>query len=132
MIVTVLLALLVLFAGAFTFFLLRVAREQGGLGVNVEAIGLGAVTNFFDTLGIGSFAPTTAYIKLRKLVPDSFIPAVLNAGHCLPTVAQALIFINLVQVDPLLLAACIASAVVGAIIGAPIVVRSPVRVVQGV
>lgn len=27
------------------------------------AIVLGAVTNFFDTLGIGSFAPTTAAIK---------------------------------------------------------------------
>ncbi len=132
MIVTVLLALLVLFAAAFIFVLLRTARERAALAPNIESVALGAVTNFFDTLGIGSFAPTTAYIKLRKLVPDSFIPAVLNAGHCLPTVAQALIFINLVQVDPLLLAACIAAAVAGATIGAPIVVRLPVRVVQGV
>ncbi len=91
-----------------------------------------AVTNFFDTLGIGSFAPTTAYLKLRKLVPDSFLPATLNSGHALPTVAQALIFIHLVRVDALLLAACIVASVAGATLGAPLVMRLPVRVVQGV
>jgi uncharacterized membrane protein YfcA len=132
MIVTVLLVGLGIFAAAFIWVLLTTAAKRNALAPNLEAIGLGAVTNFFDTLGIGSFAPTTAYIKLRKLVPDSFIPAVLNAGHCLPTIAQALIFINLVAVSPPLLAACIASAVAGATIGAPIVVRTPVRLVQGV
>jgi uncharacterized membrane protein YfcA len=90
------------------------------------------VTNFFDALGIGSFAPSTAWIKLRKLVPDSYIPAVLNVGHALPTVAQALVFINLVKVDPKLLVSCILAAVVGGFVGAPIVVRLPVKVVQGV
>jgi uncharacterized membrane protein YfcA len=37
-----------------------------------------------------------------------------------------------VQVDPILLVFCIASAVLGAVVGAPIVVRLPVRVVQAV
>ena len=132
MIVTALLALLVLVAAAFVNVLLRTARERKQIAPSLESIGLGAITNFFDTLGIGAFAPTTAWIKLRKLVPDSFIPAVLNAGHCLPAIAQALIFINLVQVDPFLLTACIASAVAGATVGAPIVTRLPVRVVQAV
>jgi uncharacterized membrane protein YfcA len=131
-IVTALLLSLALVASAFAALLLRTARARGALTPNREAIGLGAVTNFFDTLGIGSFAPTTAYLKLRKLVPDSFIPAVLNSGHALPSVVQALIFIRLVRVDPLLLLSCIAAAVAGALIGAPVVVRSPVRVVQGV
>ena len=99
---------------------------------NGEAVALGAVTNFFDTLGIGSFAPTTAWLKLRRLVPDSFLPATLNSGHALPTIAQALIFINLVRVDPALLACCIAAAVAGATLGAPLVVRLPVRAVQGI
>lgn len=92
----------------------------------------GFVTNFFDTLGIGSFAPTTAYMKIRKMAPDSYFPAILNAGHALPTVAQALVFITLVEVDPVLLISCIAASVAGAIVGAPIVQRSPVRLVQGV
>ena len=132
MIVKTLLALLCGIGLVFTVLILRVAASRGQLKPNVESIGVGAVTNFFDALGIGSFATTTAYIKLRKLVPDSFIPATLNVGHALPTVAQALIFIQLVKVDPLLLAACIVSAVAGSLVGAPIVQRTPVRVVQGV
>ncbi|MGH6986267.1 MAG: TSUP family transporter [Caulobacteraceae bacterium] len=97
-----------------------------------ETIALGAVTDFFDTLGIGSFAPTTAWIKLRKLAPDGFLPAILNVGHCLPTIAEALIFIKLVKVDPALLVACIAAAVAGAAVGAPLIVRAPVRLVQAI
>jgi uncharacterized membrane protein YfcA len=132
MVVVILLAGLTVLGLAYLIAMAWTARSRGELKLNGESIGLGAVTNFFDTLGIGSFAPTTAWLKLRKLIPDSFLPATLNAGHALPTVAQALIFINLVRVDPALLAACIAAAVVGAIVGAPIVVRLPVRVVQGV
>lgn len=116
----------------FIAVLFRTARKRGELAPKVEAVGLGAVTNFFDTLGIGSFAPTTAYMKLRKMAPDSYFPAILNAGHALPTVAQALIFITLVQVDPVLLISCIVAACAGAFLGAPIVQRSPVRLVQGV
>jgi len=130
LIVALLLGLLALLGACFLVALLYAARVRGQLRPSGEAVGLGAVTNFFDTLGIGSFAPTTAYIKLRALVPDSFIPATLNVGHCLPTVAQALIFINLVRVDPALLVACIVAAVVGAVIGAPIVLRLPTPVVQ--
>lgn len=132
MVISILIAALLLIAGIFGAVLLRTARARGQLRPSAEAIALGAVTNFFDTLGIGSFAPTTAWIKLRRLVPDSFIPGTLNAGHSLPTVAQALIFINLVSVDPWLLLACIAAAVVGALIGAPIVIRLPLRVLQGI
>ena len=116
----------------FSGALFVTGRARGELAPRPEAIVLGFVTNFFDTLGIGSFAPTTAWLKLRRIVPDSYIPAVLNVGHAIPTVVEALIFIKLVRVDPWLLVACIGASVVGAIIGAPIVVRLPVRVVQGV
>lgn len=132
MIVIALLAGLTLLATLFLIQLIRTARARGQLIPRIEGVAIGAVANFFDTLGIGSFAPTTAYVKLRKLVPDSFLPAILNTGHCLPTVAQALVFINLVQVDPVLLIACIGAAVAGAIVGAPIVVRAPVRIVQAI
>lgn len=116
----------------FTVSLVRAAQKRNELAPKPEAIGLGAVTNFFDTLGIGSFAPTTAYLKLRQLAPDSYFPAILNAGHALPTVTQALIFITLVQVSPVLLLACIAASVAGAIVGAPIVARAPIRLIQGI
>ena len=62
-------------------------------------IGLGAVTNFFDTLGIGSFATTTAIFRLWKMVPDRIIPGTLNVGHTLPTIAQAFIFTARIPVD---------------------------------
>jgi len=130
-IVAVLLALLIAIGFAFAGLAVRVAGARNQLRPSLESIGLGALANFFDTLGIGSFATTTAYIKLRGLVPDSFIPATLNVGHALPTIAQALIFIKLVKVDPLLLVACIAAAVAGSIVGAPAVQRLPVRTVQG-
>jgi uncharacterized membrane protein YfcA len=123
---------LVVIGVVFAIDLVRVASRRSQLGVNLESVALGAITNFFDTLGIGSFVPTTAWVKFRKMVPDSFIPGTLNAGHSLPTIAEALIFIVLVEIDPWLLVSCIGAAVAGSLIGAPIVVRAPVRVVQGV
>lgn len=134
MVVGILLGALTVLAAVYVIVLGRVALRKGlGLAIpSLEGVALGAVTNFFDTLGIGSFAPTTAWIRLRKMVPDSYVPAVLNAGHGLPTLVEALIFINLVKVDPWLLAACIAASVVGAAVGAPIVLRLPLRAVQAV
>jgi uncharacterized membrane protein YfcA len=132
MVVTVLLGALAVLGLVYIAALARIAMRQGLARPNLEGVALGAVTNFFDTLGIGSFAPTTAWLRLRRLVPDSYIPTILNAGHGLPTVVEALIFINLVNVDPWLMAACITASVLGAVVGAPIVVRLPLRAVQGV
>jgi uncharacterized membrane protein YfcA len=91
---------------------------------------LGFVTNFFDTLGIGSFAPTTAAFKLWRRMPDEQIPGTLNVGHALPTLAEALIFIVAVTVDPMTLISMILAAVVGAWFGAGIVSRLPRRAIQ--
>lgn len=134
MVLYALLACLAALGAVFTIALVRKAMQRKQLAPQLESIGLGAVTNFFDTLGIGSFAPTTAWIKFRRLVPDSFIPATLNVGHALPTITQSAIFLVLlgVHVGPVLLVACIVAAVLGGLVGAPIVVRAPVRVVQGV
>jgi uncharacterized membrane protein YfcA len=93
-------------------------------------IGIGAVTNFFDTLGIGSFATTTALFRFLKSVPDRVIPGTLNVGHTLPTVAQAFIYTTMVQVDVLTLLAFIAAAVLGAWLGAGVVASWPRQKVQ--
>jgi uncharacterized membrane protein YfcA len=127
-----LLAALSAIALYFIAVLFGEARKRNQLAPNVEAIGLGAVANFFDTLGIGSFAPSTAWMKLRKMAPDSYFPAILNAGHALPTVTEALVFITLVQVDPALLIGCIIASVLGSWVGEPIVQKAPVKMVQGV
>ena len=91
---------------------------------------IGFVTNFFDTLGIGSFAPTTSIFKLRGLVPDECIPGTLNIGHTPPTIVQAFVFIAIVQVDMTTLILLIAAAVSGAWLGAGIVASWPRRRVQ--
>jgi uncharacterized membrane protein YfcA len=96
----------------------------------VPAVVTGAVTNFFDTLGIGSFAPTTALIKFFGLTSDEQIPGTLNVGHTLPTIAQALVFISLIKVDLALLIACIGAAVAGAVLGARFVSRLAVRQIR--
>jgi uncharacterized membrane protein YfcA len=84
-------------------------------------LALGFVTNFFDTLGIGSFAPTTAAFKARRLVADELIPGTLNVGHTPPTVLQAVIFVTAIHVDLLTLVLLIGASVIGAWIGAGIV-----------
>jgi uncharacterized membrane protein YfcA len=91
---------------------------------------LGFVTDFFDTLGIGGFAPTTAAFKLFRRVPDELIPGTLNVGHALPTLTEALIFIAAVTVDPVTLVSMIAASVLGAWFGAGVVSRLPRRFVQ--
>jgi len=91
---------------------------------------VGFVTNFFDTLGIGSFAPTTAYFKLRARMPDDEIPGTLNAGQALPTVTQALIFIATVSVDLTTLASMILGAVLGAWVGVGVVSQLSRRAIQ--
>lgn len=93
-------------------------------------LGLGFVTNFFDTLGIGSFAPTTSVFKMWRMVPDRLIPGTLNVGHTLPTMTQALIYIRIIEVDMTTLVLLIAAAVLGAWLGAGIVAGWPRRKVQ--
>jgi uncharacterized membrane protein YfcA len=94
------------------------------------AIAIGFVTNFFDTLGIGSFATTTSLFKLLRFVPDERIPGTLNVGHALPTIAEAAIFIGIIAVEPRTLLSLILAAVVGAWLGAGFVARLPRRYVQ--
>jgi uncharacterized membrane protein YfcA len=93
-------------------------------------IAIGAVTNFLDTLGIGSFATTTAMFRFLKMVPDRIIPGTLNAGHTLPTVVQAFFYIAVIPVDVTTLISMIAAAVAGAYFGAGIVAGWSKRKVQ--
>jgi uncharacterized membrane protein YfcA len=103
------------------------ARAGAGTAWDVA---IGFVTNFFDALGIGNFAPTTAAFKLLKRIPDEEIPGTLNAGHSVPVLVEAFIFIAAVAVDFTTLLGMILASVVGAWFGAGIVARLPRRAVQ--
>jgi uncharacterized membrane protein YfcA len=97
-----------------------------------EAFALGAVVNFFDTFGIGSFAQTTAWMKFRKMVPDRLIPPTMIAGLTPPEMVESIIFLILlgVRVDPVLLFGGAMATFAGGIVGAPLVVRSRAWIVQ--
>jgi uncharacterized membrane protein YfcA len=122
---------IVLAALLFSFVLIRAAIAQSAVP-RLEAIFLGAVVSFFDTLGIGSFAPTTAWMKFRKLVPDRLIPPTMLVGLTPPVFAESIIFLILlgVKVDPVLLVGCAIAVLVGGLMGAPLVARARTWVVQ--
>jgi uncharacterized membrane protein YfcA len=111
---------------------LKNGKGADGKGNTPTPLGLvvGFVTNFFDTLGIGSYAPTTAMFKFTKIVPDEKIPGTLNVGHTIPTVIEAFLFTQLVQVDAKTLVLMIAAAVAGAWLGAGFVASWSRRRVQ--
>jgi uncharacterized membrane protein YfcA len=135
--VTTILCLLVALAAVFiTVLAQRIRASPTRVVPHVEAAVVGgAIINFFDTLGIGSFAPTTAYLKFRKLVPDRLIPPTLIAASALPSIAEALIFIRVIKVEPTLLVVCIAAAVFGSWLGSTFALSlpaKPIRLTMGV
>lgn len=132
MVLVLILAPLLLAAILFVVTLLRAGTGSGSLSPTPIALCLGAITNFFDTLGIGSFAPTMAWMKLQRLVCDALIPSTMVAGHSLPTLVQSAVFLILLgaQVKPALLIGCIIAMLAGGQIGAPLARHSPVKVVQ--
>lgn len=115
----------------FAVILVRSAIERRAVP-RLEAIILGAVVSFFDTLGIGSFAPTAAWLKFRRLVPDRIIPQTMLVGLTPPAMTESVIFLLLlgVLVDPVLLFGCAVAVLMGGLVGAPLVVRARVWVVQ--
>ncbi len=91
---------------------------------------VGFITDFFDTLGIGSFAPTVALSKALKQVHDRVMPGTLNVAHTIPVVVEALIFITIIEVDPITLVSMLVSATLGAWLGAGFVAKLPEKKIQ--
>lgn len=134
MILFALVAALALAAIGLSTYLLSAAARTGQLVPKREGLAVGAVTNFFDTLGIGSFAPTIAWFRFRHLVEDRLIPLTMLVGYTIPSILQGVIFLILLgmKVDPWLLLACMIAMVAGGFAGVPIAARSPIRLVQGI
>lgn len=128
--------LLVAFTALFTVVFskdLVKAKKEGTMGGEsaVKAGFVGFVTDFFDTLGIGSFAPTVALSKVIKLdISDRNIPGTLNVSHTIPVVIEALIFTTVIEVDSLTLVALIAAAVIGSYIGAGVIAKMDEKKIQ--
>ena len=91
---------------------------------------IGFIVNFFDVLGIGAFAPQTALLKFTKQTEDRILPGTLNVSNTIPVLIQALIFIQIVEVEPVTLISMLLSAAAGAILGAGIVAKLSVKKIQ--
>jgi len=129
----ILIALLGAAGIAFVVFWIRQARvATGRRWPTIRQLGIGIVTDFFDMLGIGSFAPTTSLYKLGGVVADENIPGTLNVGHMIPTFAEAVISILIIAVDveAKTLTLMIGAAAAGAWLGAGVVSGWPRRRIQ--
>jgi uncharacterized membrane protein YfcA len=128
--------LLVIALVYFSFWTLTVWRQRAASGDKTSlspaplTLVISFIANFFDTLGIGSYATTTSMARFWNVIRDEKIPGTLNVGYVLPTVLQALIYITIVEVDFTTMVAIIAAAVVGAYFGAGVVSNFSRRNVQ--
>ncbi len=115
----------------FTVVLLKAVIKKRATPT-LETVILGAVVSFFDTLGIGCFAPSTAWLKFRQLVPDRLIPPTILVGLTITAVVESIIFLFQlgVKVDPVLLVGCIVACTTGGLLGAGLVHRTQVWIVQ--
>jgi uncharacterized membrane protein YfcA len=109
--------------------MIRLSKQRVGLPTALQTA-VGAFTNFFDTLGIGSYATTTSLFRFFRMVDDRVIPGTLNIGHTPPTVVQTFIYTTIIPVDALTLFSMIGASTLGAWLGAGVVARWPRRTVQ--
>ena len=84
-------------------------------------IGPGIIANFFDTLGIGSFAPTSTMFKVAKSCDDVLVPGTLNVGDTVPVCVEAAAFFGIVDMDLLTLVTMIVASVLGSYLMAGVV-----------
>lgn len=90
-----------------------------------SAFAVGIIANFLDTLGCGSYAPSTFMYKIFKQIDDIDIPGTLNVGDTFPVIFEAFIFTASVECDPVFLWIMYACAAVGSFGFATVVTKWP-------
>jgi len=125
------LAVLIVVNVAFVVGWIAAVKRHGLRGwPQLPDVAIGALTTFLDTLGIGSFAPTTALLKFRGKVADELIPGTLNVGLNTAAFIETFLLISVVAVQPALLVSMVAASAAGAWLGAGVVSRMPRRSIQ--
>ena len=126
--------LLIIMLISYTFYLIRdVVKNKTKLESETSLIKTGIIgffVNFIDALGIGAFAPQTALLKFTKQTKDKHIPGSMNAANAIAVLIESIIFIKVIDVEPITLVVMLATATFGAIIGAGIVSKLEERTIQ--
>lgn len=107
-------------------------RDKSKNSIFRTGIIIGFITDFLDAIGVGSFATTTAILKLNNKIniPDKLLPGTLNVAHALPMIVQAFMSLTVISVDIKTLICMIVSAVLGSWIGAGVISKLPEKKVQ--
>lgn len=110
----------------------RKNRDKSKNNIFGTGIIIGFITDFLDAIGVGSFATTTAILKLNNKIhiPDKILPGTLNVAHALPMIVQAFMSLTVISVDMKTLICMIISAVLGSWIGAGVISKLPEKKVQ--
>jgi uncharacterized membrane protein YfcA len=137
MVIIIWVALILLACWFSWYFIKDILKHKNNLGNSswIKTALIGFVVNFFDVLGIGAFAPQTALLKFTHQTKDKLIPGTMNVANTLPVLIQAIIFIKVIEVEPLTLITMLLSATAGAIIGAGIISKlseNKIRLTMGV
>ena len=92
---------------------------------------IGFIVNFFDTLGIGSYAPTTMFLKLTKfLKSDKLLPGTLNISCSIPVLFEAFLFITSVKVGGVTLISLVVASAIGSFFGSKYMSKVDERKIQ--
>ena len=91
----------------------------------IGAFGVGIIANLLDTLGCGSFAPSTFGYKQFNVCDDADIPGTLNVGDTFPVIFEAFIFTSSVECDPVFMVAMFIAAAIGSFGFATVVTKWP-------
>ena len=105
------------------------AKNKPALLMTIQGLIIGT-TMFFDTLGIGGNAPQTSLFKLTKTVKDNLIPGTLNTCTLVGSATETMLFVSMVEIDPLTLVSLIASVTIGTKLGAKYVSKMPMKPIR--
>jgi len=114
----------VVFSALFIKDLRKSHFMKGRANIVISGL-IGGIAYFLDTLGIGSFATSTAMLRSFKQIQDKNLPGTLNVTSVLPLLLEAFIFIAIIQVDTVTIVAMVTAACIGAWIVASIIHKVP-------
>ncbi|WQH19725.1 hypothetical protein T1I15_07730 [Lactiplantibacillus plantarum] len=123
MVIAIVVLLMLLSIGLFGLLLAGARRQAAPFFDHSFGFGMviGAVTDFLDTLGIGSFVVSTAIFQASHYLKDERkLPGTLNTMHAIPTAFEAFFFVTAVAVEPVTLISLVLAATLGALLGSEV------------
>lgn len=101
---------------------------KGKHWINLSVAGI--VTQFFDTLGIGSYGTLSAWFKATKAVPDGQIPGTLNTCTIVTCAVMTLAYTTTIDVEIPTLIVPVLCSTIGAFVGAGFVSKLPLKAIR--